>query len=318
MMPAAQKINDRIISSKKQTGQITIPSAEKPITALNPDELRLSFSAFADIHIDAFLYNRVYLDHLLLDIANAETHQDALVVAGDVTDNSFDDEWKIFYGLLGKYNPADNYLVATGNHDIRIRSYKKVLKKFTTYYNKFTGNNINSLHYSMNINGYTFAVVGSDARSFEKQVLSGTQLNWLDLTVAEATKDGKPVFVIIHQPFRNTHGLPLLWYNGKWDSGYIGDQSEDVFEILNKYENVIMISGHMHSGFGQYTYEKVGNIYSVNLPSTGLHNKHCDYGDGDFSLGYTAEVYDHEVLFRARDFGRGVYVPEHDIKIPIK
>ena len=159
---------------------------------------------------------------------------------------------------------------------------------------------------------------GSDDRSFEKVVLSREQLIWLDMTAAEATKDGKPVFIIIHQPFRNTHGLPRLWYDGRWDSGYIGDQSEEVFEILNKYENVIMISGHMHSGFGQYTYEKVGNIYSVNIPAAGLHNKHCDYGDGDFSLGYTAEVYDKEVLFRARDFGRGIYVPEHDIKIPIE
>ena len=315
LMAVIQKIIVWVIAAMVSAGTIVPPATDNPIKAENPDDVKLSFTAIADSQVNAFNTNRIYLDSLLADVANAETRQDALVIAGDITENSLIEEWDVTYGLLGQYNVADNYVMATGNHDIRLRTHEQAVERFTSYYNDFTGSSIDELHYSMEVNGYTFVVVGSDAQSLEKQVISDEQLKWLDETISEATADGDPVFVIIHQPLKNTHGLPALWNNGIGDSGHLGNQSDDVYEILNKYDNVIMISGHLHTGFGQYTYQEVGNIHSVNLPATGKKNADGEYCE--FSIGFTCEVYENEVIFRARDFGKGIYLPEYDINIPL-
>ena len=84
---------------------------------------------------------------------------------------------------------------------------------------------------------------------------------------------------------------------------------------MNKYENVIMISGHLHTGIGQYTYEKIENFHSVNLPSTSIVNKDGDYNNA--GIGFVIEAYDNHVLFRARDFAQGKYIPEYDIDIAL-
>lgn len=304
-----------VISFLLSFGVIPTPSADTPIEAVDTDSLQLSFIAVADTQVNAFTGNGIYLENVLKDISNSSQRQDAFILDGDVTENSLIPEWEEFYSLLGQYDPAGNYVVATGNHDIRLRAHSQVVERFTSYYNDFTGSSIDELHYSMEINGYTFIVVGSDEQSLEKQVLSDEQLQWIDQTLSEATADGKPVFVLCHQPLKDTHGLPELWNDGKMDSGYIGDQNDELYEILNSYENVILISGHLHTGFGQYTYEEVGNIHSVNLPAVGMQNADGDYLE--FSIGYTVEVYDDEVLFRARDFGNGIYLPDYDITIPI-
>lgn len=315
LMGIIQKIIVWVISLMVSAGTIVPPATDNPIKAKNPDEVRLTFTVTADTQVNAFNTNRIYLDSLLADMANAETRQDALVIAGDITENSLVEEWDVTYGLLGQYDAADNYVMATGNHDIRLRSHSQAVERFTSYYNDFTGSSIDDLHYSMKVNGYTFVVVGSDEQSLEKQIIHDEQLKWLDETLAEAVSDGDPVFVVIHQPIKKTHGLPALWNNGVGDSGHIGKQSDAVYEIMNKYDNVIMISGHLHTGFGQYTYQEVGNIHSINLPSVGKKNADGEYCE--FSIGFTCEVYDDEVIFRARDFGKGVYVPEYDIEIPL-
>lgn len=315
VVSVCKSVTSLVISFLLSFGVIPTPSADTPIEAVDANSLQLSFIAVADTQVNAFTGNGIYLENVLKDISNSSQRQDAFILDGDVTENSLIPEWEEFYSLLGQYDPADNYVVATGNHDIRLRAHSQVVERFTSYYNDFTGSSIDELHYSMEINGYTFIVVGSDEQSLEKQVLSDEQLQWIDQTLSEATADGKPVFVLCHQPLKDTHGLPELWNDGKTDSGYIGDQNDELFEILNSYENVILISGHLHTGFGQYTYEEVGNIHSVNLPAVGMQNADGDYLE--FSIGYTVEVYDDEVLFRARDFGNGIYLPEYDITIPI-
>lgn len=304
-----------LISFLTGIGVITPPATDDPITAKNTDDVRLTFTAVADSQVNAFLPNRIYLDAVLADMSNAATKQDTLVIAGDITENSLAEEWNIVYDLLGKYHTANSYVFATGNHDIRLRSNKQVTNRFTSYYNGFTGGELDKLYYAVEQNGYTFVVVGSDEQSLEKQVIHEEQLKWLDETIDHATKDGKPVFVIMHQPLKNTHGLPKLWNNGVGDSGHIGEQNDAIYDILNQYDNVILISGHLHTGFGQYTYEEIGNIKSVNLPSVGMKNADGDYCE--FAIGYTVEVYDNEVVFRARDFGKGTYVPTYDMTIPL-
>jgi 3',5'-cyclic AMP phosphodiesterase CpdA len=118
------------------------------------------------------------------------TSPDALVIAGDITENGLDAEYGLVYDDLSICNNINNYMIATGNHDIRLRSYEKTTQRFTQLYNEFTGSSITSLNYSVVINGYYFIVLASDENSFEKAVISDEQLLWLDETLAEGTNSG--------------------------------------------------------------------------------------------------------------------------------
>jgi len=310
------KILALILTVIEAMGIIAPPSADDPIKALDEANLRLSFAAWADPQIAAHLVREPYLKNAATDLSSAMTSPDALVIAGDITENGLDAEYGLVYDDLSICNNINNYLIATGNHDIRLRSYEKTKQRFTQLYNEFTGSSITSLNYSVVINGYYFIVLASDKNSFEKAVISDEQLLWLDETLAEGTKSGLPAFVICHQPLKNTHGLPGVWNNGGlWESGDLGEQSDEVLAILQKYNNIFFISGHLHTGIGEYTYEEIGGVHSVNLPSLSIK---C--GDGDYNergAGYMFEVYDDCVKLRARDFNKGVYLPEYDIEIEL-
>ncbi|MBP9988725.1 MAG: hypothetical protein KBT46_04425, partial [Ruminococcus sp.] len=75
------------------------------------------------------------------------------------------------------------------------------------------------------------------------------------------------------------------------------------------------ITGHLHTGMGQYTYEKIDNFHGINLPSLVVDNKDGDCNEN--GIGFVMEVYDNHVLFRARNFMQGTYIPENDIDIQL-
>lgn len=307
----------RILAFTLVFGTVTAPSTTQPIEAVNPDEIRVAFTCLGDTQVNGTNGNVKYFEYTLQDIENAATSQDALVIVGDVTENSLDSEWKDITTLLRKYDFGKELILTSGNHDIRLRPYDETYKKFYNCIYNTTGRKIDSMIYSMEINGYTFIAMGSDRSEMEEAYISIEQLEWLDKTIAEATSTGKPVFVLNHQPLRETHGLPLTWGDGKnLNAGHIGKQSDLVKAVLNKHKNVIYITGHLHTGFGEYNYEKIGNFHSVNVPGAGKGNDNGEYCD--YATGYSVEVYRDEVIFRARDFGKGVYLPEYDITIPVE
>ena len=311
-----QKFASIILAMLVSSGSFAAPPTDDPIKAVNPDEVQLTFNVSGDSQVNGFNYNRVYLDLMLQDINGAETEQDAFVIVGDITENCLTSEWDMVNEILGKYNYGKELVFATGNHDIRLRDYEESLGRFTASYNTITGEELDSMSYTKEINGYTFIVMGSDDEVMEEAYISDAQLEWLDATLSEATADGKPVFVFLHQPLKDSHGLPIPWGNGtNKNAGHVGEQSEEIQAILDAYNNVVLISGHLHLGFGQYTYEKIGNFHSVNVPAIGKGNADGTYNE--FSTGYSVEVYENEVIFRARDYANGKYLPDYDFTIPV-
>ncbi len=289
------------------------------IKPLDETKVKLHFAAWGDPQVSNYLKEREpYLITSSADLTNnVDKKLDALVLAGDITENSLNEEWEWVYDDI-KDVKVKNFINATGNHDIRIHEYPVVKGSFvyfTNRLNKRAGSKlrIKKLNYSYTVNGYKFIVLGSDSASFEEADLSKKQLKWLNKELKSAYKKNHPTFVIAHQPLKNTHGLPETWGSPINSAGSIGNQSDDVKKIMNKYPNTIFITGHLHSGFGKYTYQRIGNIYSVNLPSLGVDNENGTYNE--HGIGYLVEVYDGKVVFRARNFDKGVYVPEYDIKI---
>ena len=297
------------------SGTIAPPSTENTIKPIDEDNVKLVFAAFGDTQISNYMFDRYQSFSASMEDLHASERMDAVIVAGDVAENGLAEEYQLVYeGLSGLENCR--YILSAGNHDIRLRSYKQAVSRFTELSNALNNgvDPVSELHFSEVINGYKFIVLGSDKATFEEAYISDAQLEWLDSELA--AENGHPTFVICHQPLKLTHDLPNTWGNGtNLNAGSVGDQSDAIKEILLKYENVIFITGHLHTGFGEASYETIDNLHIVNVPALSIGNKDGQYnGSG---LGYIVEVYDDEVIFRARNLETGEWLPDHDETIVI-
>lgn len=307
-------------------------SATEAVEPLNAKKCQLYFSAIADFHMrseehDEFIYSTTVAELILSDYDNAKVKPDALVLAGDITDHGEEAEWKQVQAHFEKYDVAERLLFAIGNHDTWTEnSGKKTFKKlFTEYSEKITGNDISKVYYSTKVNGYYFIFLGSE-KDMTAAYFSNTQLKWLEAEMKKAAKTDKPIFVVSHWPINKTHGLPVSWGDEEYNdlTGGIGEQSYKVKKILSKYENVFYITGHIHNGFsnakaadrnGYQSVEKLGNITLVNLPSVSFGTQRGYMLPG---TGYNVEVYKTKVIFRARNYATGCWLPDYDYTVKLK
>lgn len=301
-------------------GGYVAPSDENPINVSNPDEAKAVFAVVADPQVSNYLFNRYPVFKAAAeDLQNAQCKFDAVVGVGDIAENGLACEYQLFYDAMSGLNTR--YIMATGNHDIRLRLYKQSVYTFTNFANALNGDDaMEEFHYSEEINGYKFIVLGSDKTEFEEAYISDEQIEWLDSELKSC--GGKPAFVILHQPLKNTHNVEVAWNSPIPGGGTVGDQSIALKAVMSKYENVVLISGHLHSGFGPDNYNYVDGIHCVNVPSMAIENQDGTYNKG--GLGFIVEVYEDEIIFRARDLQAGTWVAEtendasYDIVIPVK
>ena len=280
------------------------------------EDCLLNFAAISDPHVDGTALNAFMLDLVLADMEKADTRLDALVITGDITDHGYLEQWEKFYGTMSKYDPADEIVLAVGNHDTWTEDSGIVLAKeyFIEYNKKVAGREIDNMYYSTEINGYSFIVMGSEYDHTDAYI-SPEQLAWLDAEMAKAAEKGLPIFVVSHWPINQTHGLPESWGDEEPepDDGGFGEQSDEVEAILKKYENVFLLSGHIHTGYigettesvwGYKSIESDGSFHSVNLPSVTYFNARGELFSGK---GYQIEVYEDSVLIRQRCYSGGAW-----------
>ena len=296
------------------------PSTEAPITVKNPGDVKATMALIADPQISNYMFGRYPIFKAAAeDLHNSEAKFDAVVGVGDIAENGLSVEYQLVYDDLSGLDTR--YLMATGNHDIRLRIYEQSLNTFSHFANTLNGDkSMDCFHYSERIGGYKVIVLGSDKTVFEEAYLSDAQLEWMNDEIK--AENGKPVFVILHQPLKATHNVEVAWNSPFEGGGTVGAQSIALKAIMSKYENVFLISGHLHSGFGPDSYNNVDGIHSINLPSLTIENKDGTYNNA--GTGYILEVYEDEVIFRARDFAQGVWVADvtgdssYDIVIPVE
>ncbi len=305
-------------------GGVVAPPTDDVIKAKDPDNVKMVFATLADPQVSNYMFGRYQsFQEACIDLRNAEVKFDALVGVGDIAENGLAEEYQLAYDELSTIDAR--FIMATGNHDIRLRAYSQTVNRFTKFTDALNGNKDSmadrayaegKLAYSETVNGYKFIVMGSDKTAFEEASISDAQLEWLDAELAAS--NGEPVFVILHQPLKLTHNLPNNWGNGtNKNAGSVGKQSDAIRGILAKHgENspVILITGHLHAGFTQYSYEKLDDsFHSFNVPAFSIDNK-----DGEVNgagLTYIVEVYEDEVIFRARDLINGKWLPDFDVTI---
>ncbi len=291
-------------------------------------DCKMQFAVISDIHMTDETARRDILELGLYDMENAESRLDALVLAGDMTDHALAGEYALLAEAFSKYNPSDNIILSIGNHDTwnnEIDSddrFPESERLFIEYSKIISDRELEKVYYSTEINGYKFIVMSSEGDNTAAYI-TDKQLMWLDSELTKATAENKPAFVISHWPLENTHGLPGSWGDDPEDGTFKDNRSKDVKAVLEKYENVFLISGHIHNGFANSlerknysfsTVEKYGSICSVNLPSYMYVGSRGTVANG---TGLVVEVYDDEVVIRARSFTAGVWYTNYVYNIQL-
>lgn len=243
------------------------------------------------------------------DLKNADS-LDALVLCGDITEYGAKCEYKFVKRLLDEVGGGVRRIFAvTGNHDVRLRNYKKQVKRFQNFVfslNKGDTDFGDSYYYKRDVNGYRFIMMGTDRATFEAAYISDKQLTQLKQDILSAPAD-KPVFVFNHQTLKRTNGLPKTFLGkGKW-RGSVGRESDKLKSVLSVRKNVFYITGHLHYCISEYTYEDCGNFKALSVPTVGVINH------GEFKTmtqGYVISVYSDKTVMRSRIFGEGKYTEE--------
>lgn len=273
------------------------------------ENAKLTFAVWGDPQISFISPHRsLRVFKAMQDIKGGDI-LDALVLCGDITEYGAKCEYKFVKKLLDDDNDKINNIFAVpGNHDIRLRNYKKQVRRFTEFVNSLAcgkKDENDSYYYTRDLNGIRFIMMGSDASTFEAAYISDTQLKNLENDIKTAPK-GKPVFVFNHQTLKRTNGLPKTFLGkGKW-RGSVGLQSEKLKNVLSKYKNVYFVTGHLHYCTSEYTFEDYGNFKALSVPTIGVIN-HGEFKN--MTQGYIISVYDDKVVLRSRVFSEGRYTP---------
>lgn len=154
---------------------------------------------------------------------------DAIIVAGDITNNGRDEQYEIFNQIVSENIKSETQLLTClGNHEFYAhRKYDASItyEKYMQYINE-------EVDIHVVINGFHFIGVSYDdnGKTYEGK------LEWLEAQLDEATKDDptKPVFV-----YQHPHPALTVYGSVNW-----GDT--DIATVLRKYPQVIDFSGHSH------------------------------------------------------------------------
>ena len=236
-------------------------------------------------------------------VRDAEGTADAVLLTGDIAEFGLEKDYDIAAASLAKAaQNAAHILCASGNHDVRIRPFRRQLRRFRSFLSAVphaveTG--YDRYYNAVKINGYRFIIMGADRNSFESAWLSKAQLAFVEEELKRAAAEGKPAFVLNHQPLKKTNGLPLTWLGrGDW-RGQVGLQSEKLRKILSSYGSVFYLTGHLHYGISEYNVESDGNLHMIAAPSVGCENHGPNAAPGQ---GFVLSVYDDRVIGTGYDF----------------
>ncbi len=314
---------------------MTAASVLSPLTGTKVGEItrkeadcRASFAVVSDTHMKDNFIRRGMLETCLKDMEQAEERLDAVVFDGDITDHGYVDMWDAFAASMAKYDIAEDVILVEGNHDTwgPVDGELELTKQtFIDYNKKIVGRDVDNMYYTTSIGDYPVIVLGSEGNHTSADV-SQQQIDWFAAEMEKASKTGLPVFVFFHQSFNCTHGLPYTWEMNEDDPperGGIGDASEDIWNIISKYNNVFYISGHIHGGFSNeddgnafVSVEQHDGVTLINVPCL-MYPDLRRGGHISNATGFIFEVYDDCVMLRARNFAAKTWYTKYDTVIEL-
>ena len=270
-------------------------AADSALQPKNPGELITSFSIVSDTHIEtnnSENYNSFV--GLIQGMKSAKT--DTAVFLGDNTVNGNFMENHFFYNAVERVSPAENILVAVGNHDVGNGDggYDELCEEFLNRNYRHFGNKISKPYYYKVIDGCYVIFLATEESTVHSCTVSEEQLDWLKSVLTEAKETDAPILLFNHHPLYMIEGV---------------DKSE-VTELLRECDNLIYITGHTHISFDEYSFCTDYGIKSFYLPrSTGN-----GYPAGD---GLIVEVYKESIILRACNFIDGKWIEPLEYEIPL-
>ena len=277
----------------------------------------LRFIAASDTHVQSYLdtesrriQKMVRLGYAVAE-ADAEYNAlDAVLIAGDLTDNGRKDQFNAFTAALNSCLKGDTRFlgVTAKSHDGGTMTRREV----HDYYAAVTGN---SADFHTVINGYHF--IGLSASDDDSVHYDAGQLSWLRRQLEEATAEDpfKPVFVTHHEHVRNTvYG----------SSDFEGWGVTDFTDVLNDFPQVVDFSGHSHYPLndprslwqGAFTAVGTGAIYYAEFTIDDVRTVHPD-GYRQVSTCWIVEVdAENRVRLRGLDVNAQAYLCEYVLENP--
>ncbi|RXZ81297.1 metallophosphoesterase [Paenibacillaceae bacterium] len=276
------------------------------------DKPLLSFQVITDTHVtvDPEHEHNVNFERALKDIATHAKQSSGIMHIGDVTDHGHVEEYKELQRILRENRQGLPEIRFTlGNHDVGFGDWQTRSSLFYTH----TGNS--SSYHDHWINGYHFIFLGTEQGLEIFCDLSKQQLQWLEGKLAEHADDHKPIFIFLHQPLKDTVA------GSKEDQKWYGVvQDEQLGDILSRYPQTILFSGHTHWELESTSVMfDGGGIMATcfNAASTAyLWTDEDEHKAG--SQGFYVEVYEDEVRVKGRDFIAGEWVEAAQFVVPLK
>lgn len=147
--------------------------------------------------------------------------------------------------------------------------------------------------------------------------MSTEQLDWLDAKLSERATLDHPIFLFLHQPLMDTVAGSLK------EQGWYGvNQDAELKEVLAKYPQAILFSGHTHWQLeAKHTmYDGAGHMPTMfNASSVGyLWTDEDEHLEG--SEGLHVEIYKDRVVVKGRDFVAGEWIEgvEFTVRYPVE
>lgn len=298
-------IKDNVIKAS-----FDIPS-NKRIT----DSKKLSFGLISDMHVDGsgggsseanddFVRALNYFD---------SKHVDMNILTGDAVNNGLLVDLETFKSLKGSSTNVPLY-VCRGNHD----TYNDCnVDNFTNYIEE------NGLHFEKEIKGDKYLFIGLNAEDFTNPFRRDS-VEWLK-TKLEEYKNQR-VFLMQHVFVGETGNIGGLYPHSDGFDMTEGTCSKEFVDLLSKYRNVIMFTGHSHLDFELQRLGENANValrtktlcHRVHTPSTSKPRKNDsnteDIPDNTYtyregSQGYLVDVYDNYIILHGIDFKKGLLLP---------
>jgi 3',5'-cyclic AMP phosphodiesterase CpdA len=303
-------------------------AAAEPVTAANSGEPLMSMYVISDLHVslDDPQTSRK-LKQAFDDMKAFDQPIDALIITGDLTDTGTDRNYKEliriltsyklppmganmgnheYYGVwIDKNNAWNKDAFPNGSTDAKAREQFLKLMNYKKTYNEMT------------VKGYTVLLMSQETYVQEKPEVgegawySEEQLSWLKTRLAEVTKEGKPVFVMTHQP------LPPIGQDGGTHQ-FI--QAKAFRAILKPYKNIFVLCGHRHQDFTNGTNHYVRETFhyfhnsSVGRPL----DRNFQQKAKDHAQGMYIQVYADKVVLRGREFSNRTFIEEANWRIPLE
>lgn len=228
--------------------------AQRIEAAPNESEALATFIVISDVHVG---YNYPpYIDrarNMFEDVAAFCSHNDAIIVNGDVTDHGMPQEYETFAALARSCGFAypDHFVLAIGNHDqYDSTEGARPVSNLSNCFKQQAGIS-NQIHpyYDRTVNGVHLIMLGPDSYpqgNWAHFSISEKQALWLDDLVSEDKRNETLSLVFSHEPLYGTvRDTEKGDFGQEWSLSR--EDNDNLHDHVRKHENLVFFSGHTHA-----------------------------------------------------------------------